>query len=115
MTNAVVCNSAHPYAETVAKLVAAIVHGGATLFANIDQQAAAQSVGMSLRPTTLLVFGNPKGGTPLMDAFPLAASVKVAYTPPDEIAKRYDVTGKDQLVAAMAHQLEALVGAVAAN
>jgi len=129
MTNAVVCNSAHPYAETVAKLVAAIAHGGATLFANIDQQAAAQSVGMSLRPTTLLVFGNPKGGTPLMDAFPLVAldlplklliweepaSVKVAYTPPDEIAKRYDVTGKDQLVAAMAHQLEALVGAVAAN
>jgi uncharacterized protein (DUF302 family) len=123
----IVHSSAHPYAETVSTLVAAIAHGGATLFATIDQQAAAQSVGMSLRPTTLLVFGNPKGGTPLMDAFPLAAldlplklliweapdGVKVAYTPPSEIASRYDVTGKDALIAAMSHQLETLVAAIA--
>jgi uncharacterized protein (DUF302 family) len=126
MTNVVVRTSAHPYDETVSMLVAAIAQGGATLFATIDQQAAAESVGLSLRPTTLLVFGNPKGGTPLMDAFPLVAldlplkvlvweetgSVKVAYTPPSEIASRYDVTGKDQAIAAMSHQLETLVGVV---
>jgi len=126
MTNVIVRNSAHSYAETLSKLLAAIAHGGATLFANIDQRAAAESVGMSLRPTSLLIFGNPKAGTPLMDAFPLAAldlplklliwedaeGVKVAFTPPSEIAIRYDVTGKDQLVAALSQQLEMLVGAV---
>jgi len=126
MTNAIVRTSLHSYSETVAKLAAAITHGGGTLFANIDQSAAAQSVGLTLRPTTLLVFGNPRGGTPLMDAFPLVAldlplklliweepgAVKVAYTPPAELAERYGVTGKDQVISSMEHQVEALVGSV---
>lgn len=127
MSDAVVLGSRFSYSETVAVLVAAIAKGGATLFANIDQSRAAQEVGLTLRPTTLLVFGNPKGGTPLMEAFPLAAldlplkllvweeadAVSVAYTPARAIAARYGVSGKDALIAAMDHQLEALAAAVA--
>ena len=56
------------YAETLAQLSSAITGAGNTIFATIDQAAAARSAGASLRPTTLIVFGNPKGGTPLMDA-----------------------------------------------
>ena len=41
---------------------------GLTVFARIDHAAGAQAVGMALRPTELLIFGNAKGGTPLMQA-----------------------------------------------
>lgn len=60
-------------AETVARLTEAIQAAGATLFAVIDQAAAARGVGMSLRDTQLLIFGNPAGGTPAMQEVPLAA------------------------------------------
>ena len=63
--------SRYPYSETIERLSKAIIDGGNTIFATIDQAAAAQTVGLPLRPTTLIIFGNPKGGTPLMDAFPL--------------------------------------------
>jgi uncharacterized protein (DUF302 family) len=60
------------YAQTLERLVQAIEGAGNRLFASIDQSQAAHDVAMSLRPTTLLLFGNPKGGTPVMDAWPLA-------------------------------------------
>ena len=62
--------SRYPFDETIARLRDAIANAGNTLFADIDQSAAAKTAGLSLRPTRLLIFGNPKGGTPLMDAFP---------------------------------------------
>lgn len=46
---------------------------GITVFARIDQRAEALKAGLDLSPTELLIFGNPKAGTPLMAAFPLAA------------------------------------------
>lgn len=61
------------YAETIAQLSRAIVDAGNTVFVTIDQAAAAGSVGMTLRPTTLIIFGNPRGGTPFMNDFPLVA------------------------------------------
>lgn len=65
--------SRHSYPQTLEILKKAIADAGNTVFAAIDQSAAAAGVGLTLRPTTLLVFGNPKGGTPMMDAFPLVA------------------------------------------
>lgn len=117
--------SRFPYAETIARLSKAIADAGNTIFATIDQAAAAKGVGMTLRPTTLIIFGNPRGGTPLMDAFPLVAldlplkflvwddggSVKVAYVPMSEIATRYGIVGKDAQIAAMDHALDALIKA----
>lgn len=52
--------------ETVDRMIAAITSAGLLVFARIDHGANAAQVGMELRPTELLIFGNPKGGTPLM-------------------------------------------------
>ncbi len=54
------------FAETVGRCVAAIEARGLSVFARVDHAKNAASVGMALRPTELLIFGNPKGGTPLM-------------------------------------------------
>jgi uncharacterized protein (DUF302 family) len=60
-------------AETVERLAMAIRAAGATLFFVVDHSGEAQRVGMALRDTKLLVFGNPVGGTPAMVASPLVA------------------------------------------
>jgi uncharacterized protein (DUF302 family) len=60
-------------AETVERLATAIRAAGATLFLVVDHSGEAQRVGMTLRDTKLLVFGNPVGGTPAMVASPLVA------------------------------------------
>jgi uncharacterized protein (DUF302 family) len=52
--------------ETMQRFVAAITARGMTAFARIDHADGAATVGMKLRPTQLLIFGHPKGGTPLM-------------------------------------------------
>ena len=123
----VVKASRYSYAETLEKLTEAIRAKGNTIFATIDQAAAAQGVGLTLRPTTLIVFGNPKGGTGLMAAFPLIAldlplklvvweeggAVKVAYVPMATIAARYGVTGQDEKIGAMDQALNGLTDTVA--
>jgi uncharacterized protein (DUF302 family) len=62
--------SAYPFADTVQKLRSTLEDKGFTIFAVIDQREAARSVGLDMPPTTLLVYGNPRGGTPLMIAAP---------------------------------------------
>jgi uncharacterized protein (DUF302 family) len=118
--------SRYSYSDTLARLTGAILGAGNTIFATIDQAAAAKDAGLELRPTSLIVFGNPKGGTPLMDAFPLVGlelplkvlawetdgGVDVAYVPVSNIAARYGVTGMDERVAAMDHALDALTDSV---
>ncbi|MGA7202441.1 MAG: DUF302 domain-containing protein [Candidatus Cybelea sp.] len=118
--------SRYPYSETIERLSKAITDGGNTIFATIDQAAAAKSVGRSLRPTALIIFGNPKGGTPLMDAFPLVAlelplkllvweegdNVYVAHVTMSEIAARYGVAGMDERIAAMDRAVDALINTV---
>ena len=52
--------------ETMKRLEAEVKAKGLTVFARVDHAAGAAAVGMSLRPTDLLIFGNAKGGTPLM-------------------------------------------------
>jgi uncharacterized protein (DUF302 family) len=118
--------SRYPYSETIERLSKAIIDGGNTIFATIDQAAAAKTVGLPLRPTTLIIFGNPKGGTPLMDAFPLVGlelplkllvfeesdNVSVAYVTMSEIAARYGVAGMDERIAAMDRAVDALINMV---
>jgi uncharacterized protein (DUF302 family) len=109
-------------AETVDRLVAEIRKRGLTLFAQVDHAAGAAEVGLPLRPTMLLIFGNAKGGTPLMQAdqtagidLPLKALVWedqngktwVSYNEPRWIA------GRHGLAAAQAHIVDALTAAVA--
>ncbi len=118
--------SRHSYQATLSLLREGIAAGGNTIFATIDQAAAAQGAGLELRPTTLILFGNPKGGTPLMNAFPLVAldlplkllvwedggGVEIAYVPISEIAARYGVTAMEERIAAMDAALEHLTDSV---
>ena len=65
--------SSHSVDQTVEKLKSILQAKGVTLFALIDHSGEAEKVGMKMMPTKLLVFGNPKAGTPLMLAVPSAA------------------------------------------
>ena len=65
--------SHHSVDETVDKLKTILKSKGVTLFALVDHSGEAEKVGMKMPPTKLLIFGNPKGGTPLMLAAPSAA------------------------------------------
>jgi uncharacterized protein (DUF302 family) len=60
--------SVRPVAQLIERLEAALAAKGITVFARIDHAAGAAAVGMQLRPTTVLIFGNPRAGTPLMQA-----------------------------------------------
>ena len=60
--------SSHEPKDTMDRLEAAVKAKGLTVFARIDHAAGAAAVELSLRPTELLIFGNAKGGTPLMEA-----------------------------------------------
>ena len=62
----VTVESAHGVKATVDKLEGVLKSKGMKVFARIDHAAGAESAGMQLRPTELLLFGNPKVGTPLM-------------------------------------------------
>src|SRR5215468_1614040 len=60
--------SAHSAAETVERMKALLARKGIQLFAHIDHAAEAKKVGLLLRPTQVLIFGNPQAGTPLMQS-----------------------------------------------
>src|SRR5258706_12948665 len=62
--------SAHSFASTLERLVAAFHAHGIKVFAFIDQQAEAAAAGIEMWPATLILFGNPRAGTPLMLAQP---------------------------------------------
>ena len=65
--------SAWPFASTLDRLTAAIEGAGLKVFARIDHAAGAKEAGLSMPPTVVLLYGSPKGGTPLMLAAPAAA------------------------------------------
>lgn len=60
--------SGHSPRDTMNRLEAAVAAKGMTVFARIDHAAGASAAGLSLRPAEVLIFGNAKGGTPLMQA-----------------------------------------------
>jgi uncharacterized protein (DUF302 family) len=65
--------SNHSVDETVAKLRGIVESKGITLFALVDHSGEAEKAGLKMPPTKLFIFGNPKGGTPLMLASPSVA------------------------------------------
>ncbi|HTJ27353.1 MAG TPA: DUF302 domain-containing protein [Candidatus Limnocylindria bacterium] len=121
-----VVRSRFSYKETLGRLLTAINAAGNSLFALVEQADAARSVGLDLRPTALIVFGNPKGGTPLMAAHPLFAlelplklllwedgdTVQVAHTRMRETARRYGIDPADPRIASMDKALETLAATV---
>jgi uncharacterized protein (DUF302 family) len=95
--------SPRPVADTVTRLTGILSAKGVRLFVVIDQSAEARQVGLQLRDTTLVIFGNPAAGTPVMAASPLAAldlplkvlvwddagQTKVSYYAPAALAARH--------------------------
>lgn len=96
--------SPHSATDTMNKLEAIVKDRGLNVFARIDHAAGAAKVGKTLRPTELLIFGNPQGGTPLMECaqtagidLPLkalvwqndAGKVMLSYNDPAYLAKRH--------------------------
>jgi len=65
--------SNHSVVETSDRLESMLRAKGMKIFARIDQAAEAHAVGLTMRPTVLLIFGDPKGGTPLMNRYPSIA------------------------------------------
>jgi len=111
--------------ETMERLLSALPPHNMTVFARVDHAAGAAAVGMPLRPTDLVIFGNPKGGTVLMQDqqragidLPLKAlvwedadgKVWVSYNDPAWIARRHGV-GRPAAVEAMAAAMKAIVQA----
>ena len=60
--------SPHSVAVTIDRLAAAVEAAGATVFARVDHRSGAAEAGLEMRPATVLIFGNPKIGTPMMKA-----------------------------------------------
>jgi uncharacterized protein (DUF302 family) len=92
--------------ETVKRLEAAFTGKGMQIFAVIDHSGEAEKVGLKMRPTKVVIFGSPKGGTPLMVAAPSLAidlplkalvteneqgKVTVTYNAPEYLQKRHGV------------------------
>jgi uncharacterized protein (DUF302 family) len=91
---------------TVSRLAGILAARGMKVFAVIDQSEQAREAGLTLRETTLVIFGSPAAGTPVMDAAPLAAldlplkiliwadgsRTNVTYYSPAAIAERYGLS-----------------------
>jgi uncharacterized protein (DUF302 family) len=109
--------------ETMDRLEAEIRAQRMTVFARIDHAAGAAEVGLTLAPTELIIFGNARGGTPLMQSvqtvgidLPLkvlvwqdtAGKTWLSYNEPSWIARRHSVANAEQVVSKMAGALSAI-------
>jgi uncharacterized protein (DUF302 family) len=122
----IVKQSPHTVSKTLDRLTAVLQDKGITIFARIDHAAGAKQAGMELGPTELLIFGNPKLGTPLMQAnrrigidLPMKAlawkggdgKVWLGYTDPDTLEDRHDIDGHDEIFKKMTGALDNLTNA----
>ena len=116
----VICISSFGPKETMDRLAAAVTTRGISIMARIDHAVAAAAIGMELRPTEVLIFGNPRAGTPLLQAvqtvgidLPLKVLVwqdedgttLLAYNDPRWLAQRH---GVDRTLRTMADALAAV-------
>lgn len=114
--------SSHDVATTIEKLQAVVESKGMKVFGAVDHQAGAASVDIELRPTRVLIFGNPKVGTPLMKCSQSIAidlpqkalvwedesgQVWLSYNDPEYLKARHSTSGCDQV-------FEKVTGALAA-
>lgn len=105
--------SAHDVNATVDRLENALESKGMKVFAIIDHSSGAKSVGIDLKPTVLVVFGNPKVGSPLMACQQSVAidlpqkalisedekgEVWLSYNDPEYLKQRHQITGCDEIL-----------------
>ena len=116
--------------ETGNRLERQLEERGMKIVARIDHAAGADSVGLALRPTELLIFGNPKVGTPLMQcsqsvAIDLpqkmliwqdeSATVWLSYNDPYYLAERHELQGCDENIGKVAEALASFARAATAD
>ena len=121
--------SAHGASKTVERLKSLLRQEMIQVFADIDHAAAARNVGLALRPTRVVIFGNPQAGTPLMQSrqtigldLPLrvlvwedaAGKVWLTYRRPGLLAQLHHVAGLEKTVKALDDGLAALARAATA-
>ena len=119
-TGMIKVKSTHSVSETINKLEAVLTKKGMTIFKRVDHSAGANKVGLQLRPTELLIFGNPKAGTPLMLCSQTAAldlpqkalaykdkdgQVWLAYNDPAYMAKRHHIHGCEKAIQKVSNAL----------
>ena len=123
----VVVDSSSGHAETLDRLLAVLAERGANVFGQVDHAAAAREVGMELGPEVVVMFGNPRAGTPLMlddrrvgIELPLKILVweddggtHLGYTDPRELADSYELAPHAATLEAMAGLLASLAEAAA--
>lgn len=124
--NLVTLRSAHGASQTVDRLKSLLDQKHIQVFAHIDHAAAAKQAGLPLRPTQVLIFGNPEAGTPLMLArqtigldLPLrvlvwedpTGGVWLTYRRVETLAQEHRVIGQDAAVKALDDGLSVLVRA----
>jgi uncharacterized protein (DUF302 family) len=116
-------------ADTVSALTTAVDGAGATVVAVVDHAASAKKAGMELPPTTLVIFGNPKLGTPLMQKnrqiamdLPMRVLVwqdgdttKVGYLKPESMASWYGIAADNPSIKTMTGALDKLTNAATAE
>ena len=113
--------SHHSVKETADKLAAIIESKGMKVFARVDHQKNAQGVDLTLRPTQVIMFGNPKAGTPLMSCEQSVAidlpqkilisedadkKVWLSYNNPEYLKERHNIKGCDTQLANIAKALD---------
>ncbi len=128
--NLIVKQSAHSVAETLDRLEGILKKRGLTIFARVDHAAGAKKAGMEMKPTQLLVFGNPKMGTPLMLSnrrigidLPIKvlaweddkSMVWLAYNDPAYLKSRHGISDKDPVFGKMTGALGKLTDAATAK
>ncbi|MDX1530136.1 MAG: DUF302 domain-containing protein [Rhodothermales bacterium] len=122
----VVLESDAGFEETYARLRRAVeAHPALSVLAEFDHAANAERAGLSLRPTRVLVFGNPQVGTPLMEAAPTlaidlpqkvlvweeAGTTSVAYTDPAYLAERHGLSVERERLGRISRALSDLAAA----
>jgi uncharacterized protein (DUF302 family) len=123
----IVTRSVSGYASTVGRLLRAIDERGLTVFTRFDHSGAAHEAGLELADERVVVFGDPKAGTPLMQSDPRIGielplrilvwsdgeGALLGYADPRELSARYDVAEHEDILAGMAKLLDALVAEAA--
>lgn len=122
----IVVESPSDAATTHARVLREIAAAGNTIFADLDQAALARGAGLHLRATYVVLFGNPKAGTAIMNAAPLAAyelplklliwsegeRTRIAYRPPSAITAAYGLADQQERLNAMDAAVASIVDRV---
>ncbi|MGO4562114.1 DUF302 domain-containing protein [Mesorhizobium sp. 2RAF21] len=119
----IVKESAVDFSTTVQRLQAEIEKRGAKIVATVDHASGAKANGLEMRPTTVIIFGNPMLGTPLMESLQTAGldlplrvliwedagnNVRIGYWPPSQITDAHGIEGRQDVTDKMTAALNAI-------